>query len=199
ECKKNDVSIMDISLAKTFLEIAASGSFVAAAGRLNITQTAVSARIRALEDQLGRRLFVRNKSGARLTPAGERFVRHATTLVQVWDHARQQVGLPPGRTDVASVGAELSLWNPILVEWLVWMRREAPEVALRAEVDVPSRLIERVRDGSLDLAVLYAPPPQTGEAVVELLHDEKLVLVTTETGPDADLRPSYVQVDWGPA
>ena len=60
---------MDINLARTFLEVLASGSFGAAAERLHLTQTAVSARIRALEDQLGRRLFVRNKAGARLTPA----------------------------------------------------------------------------------------------------------------------------------
>jgi DNA-binding transcriptional LysR family regulator len=85
---------MDIMQARTFLEISDTGSFVAAAARLHITQTAVSARIRALEEQLGRRLFVRNKAGARLTPAGERFLRHARTLVQVWDRARLQVALP---------------------------------------------------------------------------------------------------------
>lgn len=88
---------MDISLARTFLEVAASGSFIAAAERLNLTQTAVSARIRTLEQCLGRSLFVRNKAGARLTPAGERFKRHAATLVQVWERARQQVALPSGR------------------------------------------------------------------------------------------------------
>lgn len=190
---------MDIGLAKTFLEIAATGSFVAAAGRLNITQTAVSARIRALEEQLGRRLFVRNKSGARLTPAGERFIRHATTLVQVWDRARQQVGLPTGRTDVANVGAEISLWNPILVDWLVWMRLQAPDIALKAEVDIQSRLLDRVHDGSLDLALLYNPPPQGGETVMELLTDEKLVLVTTTPDEDPGDPEDYVQVDWGPS
>src|SRR6218665_3924149 len=78
--KRIDVGLMDIALAKTFLEIASTGSFVAAAGRLNIPQPAGSRRVKALEDQLGRRLFVRNKSGARLTPAGERFVRHAASL-----------------------------------------------------------------------------------------------------------------------
>lgn len=198
-CRKNDVSVVDISLAKTFLEIATTGSFVAAAGRLNITQTAVSARIRTLEEQLGRRLFVRNKSGARLTAAGERFVRHATTLVQVWDHARQQVGLPPGRTDVASVGAEISLWNPIVVDWLVWMKQEAPEIALRADVDVPHKLIERVGDGSLDLAVVYAPPLAAGEMAVELLLEEKLVMVTTRDDATPGPQDDYVRVDWGPA
>ncbi len=190
---------MDITLAKTFLEIAATGSFVAAAGRLNVTQTAVSARVQALEEQLGRRLFVRNKSGARLTPAGERFMRHASTLVQVWDRAKAQVGLPQGHSDIAGVGAEISLWNPVLVEWLVWMRRTAPHIALRAEVDTPSRLLEAVHNGSLDLAVLYDPPPQGSATVVELLTEEKLVMITSsetaEPGPVED----YVQVDWGPS
>ncbi|KFL27428.1 LysR family transcriptional regulator [Devosia sp. 17-2-E-8] len=189
---------MDVALARTFLEIAQSGSFVAAASRLNITQTAVSARVRTLEDQLGRRLFIRNKSGARLTPAGERFMRHAITFLQVWDRARHQVGLPEGRTDVASVGAEMSLWNPFLSDWLVWMKHQAPEIALRADVDIPSRLLDRIHDGSLDLAVLYDPPPQGGNAVVELLTEEKLVMVTTSTAPNPELGDDYVHVDWGP-
>ena len=186
---------MDLALARTFLEVAASGSFIAAAQRLNLTQTAVSARIRALETELGRRLFVRNKAGARLTPAGERFVRHATTLVQVWERARQQATLPPGQEDGVSVGGELSLWHPILADWLIWMGREHPGIALRAEVDSPARLIDHVRDGTLDLAVLYNPPPRP-ELVAELLAEEKLILVTS--APDGSLDPQrYIYVDWG--
>ncbi|MFC3703551.1 LysR family transcriptional regulator [Devosia honganensis] len=190
---------MDIALARTFLEIVETGSFVAAAGRLNITQTAVSARVHAMEEQLGRRLFVRNKSGARLTPAGERFLRHAATLVQVWDRARRQVALPPGRIDIASVGAEISLWHPLLVDWLAWMKKEAPDIALRAEVGTAGPLLEAVRNGALDLAVLYDPPPQDSTAVVELLHEEKLVMVTTDASGRPDNFDDYVQIDWGPS
>jgi len=188
---------MDIQLARTFLAIFETGSFVAAAERLNVTQTAVSARVQALEEQLGRRLFIRNKSGARLTSAGERFVRHATTLVQVWDRAKLQVALPQGRTDIASVGAEISLWNPILVDWLARMRREAPEIALRAEVDVPSRLLEAVHNGSLDMAVLYDPPAQAGTIVVELLTEEKLVMATSLPTGEAGSLDDYVHIEWG--
>ncbi|MEZ2126598.1 MULTISPECIES: LysR family transcriptional regulator [unclassified Sinorhizobium] len=188
---------MDINQARTFLEIAHSGSFIAAAERLHITQTAVSARIRTLEELLGRRLFIRNKAGARLTPAGERLVRHATTMIQVWERARQQVALPPGRKDGVIVGGELSLWHPLLADWLIWMHNELPEIALRAEVDSPTSLLSRVQDGSLDFAVLYNPPPWPN-LVAELLLEEKLVLVTTS--PDGALVPqNYVYVDWGPA
>ncbi|CDG84082.1 LysR family transcriptional regulator [Janthinobacterium agaricidamnosum] len=188
---------MDINLARTFLEAAASGSFIVAAQRLHLTQTAVSARIRALEQQLGRRLFVRNKAGARLTPAGERFMRHAATMVQVWERARQQVALPPGREDGVGIGGELSLWHPLLADWLIWMKRHAPEIALRTEVDSAPRLLDGVQDGSLDLAVLYNPPQRPG-LVSELLAEEKLIMITSSA--DGMLDPDvYVYVDWGPS
>ena len=187
---------MDLVLAKTFLEIAESGSFVTAAGKLNVTQTAVSARVRTLEEQLGRRLFVRNKAGARLTPAGERFVKHAANLIQVWDRARLQVGLPEGRVDIASVGAEISLWNPTLVDWLTWMRQEHPDVAITAEVDTIANLLERVKDGSLDMAVAY-DPPHSGHLVVELLVEERLIMVTSRPDGTVGRQEDYVHVDWG--
>jgi DNA-binding transcriptional LysR family regulator len=195
QCNNVVFMLMDIGLARTFLQVVATGSFVSAADRLNLTQTAVSARIRTLEDQIGRRLFVRNRAGARLTPAGERFQHHATTLVQVWERARQQVALPPGRANLVSIGGEFSLWSPLFADWLLWMRRECPDIAVRAEVDTASQLLDRVQDGSLDVAVLYNPPPRP-ELVLELIAEEKLILVTTD--PAGRLRPEeYVYIDWG--
>lgn len=188
---------MDVVLARTFLEIVGAGSFIAAAERLHVTQTAVSARVRALEDLLQRRLFVRNRGGARLTPAGERFVAHASALVQVWERARQQVALPAGSVDLVSIGAEVSLWNPLLADLLIWLRRNDAELALRAEVDIASSLLDRIQDGSLDLAVLYRPEPRP-DLVIELLAEEKLVMVTTAESGQID-PDDYVYVDWGRA
>ena len=64
---------MDIALIRTFLEVAATGSFVNAADRLYVTQSAVSLRVQRLEDALGRPLFTRSKAGAELTSAGREF------------------------------------------------------------------------------------------------------------------------------
>jgi LysR family transcriptional regulator, flagellar master operon regulator len=100
---------MDIELAGIFLEIVSTGSFVRASERLNVGQTTVSARMRLLEQQLGRSLFVRNKSGAALTPAGERFFRYAPTFVQLWQRARHQVALPPGHGAALTIVSEVTL------------------------------------------------------------------------------------------
>jgi DNA-binding transcriptional LysR family regulator len=193
ECEEQ----MDTVLARTFLEIVAAGNFVRAAERLHVTQTAVSARVRSLEDQLGRRLFVRGKAGATLTPAGRQFLRHARTLVQVWERARHQVAVPPGRRAVVTIGCEVSLWDPLLLDWLLWMRRAAAHLALRAEVGFPEHLLSQVADGTLDIAVVYAPHHRPG-LKIELLIEERLVLVTTAKRARAPRAADYVYVDWGP-
>jgi DNA-binding transcriptional LysR family regulator len=188
---------MDIELARTFLEIVSTGSFIRASERLNIGQTTVSARMRLLEQQLGRPLFVRNKSGATLTPAGERFLRYAPTFVHLWQRARHQVALPPGHRAALTVASEVTLSQPLLLDWVLWMGRSLPDVALRVHVDVPQDLINQVAAGLVDAAIIYAPQHRPG-LKIDLLMEEKLVLVTTrpDGAPSGD--PEYVHVDWGP-
>lgn len=187
---------LDINSARTFLEIVKTGSFVGAAGNLNITQTAVSARIRVLEDQLDRPLFIRNKAGARLTAAGDQFLKYATTLVQVWERAHHEVAMPAGRENVLAIGAEYRLWNPLIRDWLIWMSDECVDVAIRAHIGLADDLIEQVQDGVVDLAVVYAPPQRAG-VVSELLVDEKLVAVSTDSNRSELIGEDYVYVDWG--
>ncbi len=187
---------MDIELARTFLAIVEAGSFVRAAERLNVTQTTVSARVRSLEDQLRRPVFIRNKAGVALTAAGEQFLRFAPTLVQVWERARHQVAVPAGRRAVLAMGGELTLWNPLLLNWMVWMRRNAPDLALQTQVGLSDGLLRQVADGVLDLAVVYSPRQWPG-LQVEMLMEETLVLVTTDPSTEGVSDPDYVYVDWG--
>jgi len=188
---------MDTELARTFLEIVSTGSFIRAAERLNVGQTTVSARIRILEQQLGRPLFVRNKGGASLTPAGEQFLRYAPTFVQLWERARHQVAVPPGHRAVLSVGSEVSLWEPLLLDWVLWMRRSLADVALRVHVDVPQDLISQVTAGLVDAAIMYAPQHRPG-LKIDLLREEELVFVTTQDESHPLQDKDYVHVDWGP-
>lgn len=186
---------MDIELARTFIEIVSSGSFIRASERLNVAQTTVSARIRSLEQQLGRTLFIRHKGGATLTPAGEQFLRHAPMFVQLWQRTLHQVAVPLGRRAVLTVGSEVSLWQPLLLDWVRWMRQSLPDIALRVHVDVPPDLINQVASGMVDVAIMYAPQHRPG-LKIHLLTEEKLVLVTTD--PEGRFISDYVYTDWGP-
>lgn len=187
---------MDIELARTFIEIVSTGSFVRASEKLNVGQTTVSARIRNLEQQLGRQLFIRHKGGASLTPAGEQFLRHAPMFVQLWQRTLHQVAVPPGRRAVLTIGSEVSLWQPLLLDWVLWMRRSLPDISLRVHVDVPTDMTEQVASGLVDVAIMYAPQHRPGLRI-DLLLDEKLVLVSTEPATSAFDGKGYVYMDWG--
>lgn len=188
---------MDIELARTFIEIVSTGSFIRASERLNVAQTTVSARIHNLEQQLGRQLFTRHKGGTSLTPAGEQFLRHAPMFVQLWQRTLQQVAVPPGRRAVLTVASEVSLAQPLLLDWVRWMRQSLPDIALRVHVDVPQDLISQVASGTVDVAIMYAPQHRPG-LKIDLLVEDKLVLVTTNPEVHLPGRSDYVSMDWGP-
>src|SRR5918993_3399426 len=188
---------MDTELARTFLEIVATGSFLRAAERLNVGQTTVSARIRTLEQRLGRPLFVRNKGGATLTPAGEQFLRYAPSFLQLWQRARHQVAVPPGHRYVLAIGGEVSLWQPLVLDWVLWMRRSHPDVALRVHIDVPQDLINQVAAGLVDIAVMFAPPHRPG-LKIDFLLEEELVMVTTDPGKGSAGAADSISCDLGP-
>jgi DNA-binding transcriptional LysR family regulator len=188
---------MDINLARTFLMVAETGSFIEAAEKLNITQSTVSARIKGLEELLGRPLFERSKSGADLTTAGEQFRKHALALVRVWQRAQLEVSLSDQHRDHLAVGATLGLWQGFLLKWVARLRTDSPDIAVSAISASSSVLTQRLIEGTLDLAVMYRPIQPPGH-VVEHLFDEEFVLVTSAKLIGRRAASDYIFVDWGP-
>lgn len=188
---------MDTEQVRTFLAVAAHGSFLEAATRIHVTQSTVSTRIQGLETLLGARLFVRSRAGASLTPAGRRFLRHAKTLLLTVERAKHDVGLPGRFRTSLTLGARIALWSELLPQWAGAMRRQHPAVSIRAEIGFEDDLMRRLIEGTMDLALMYTPQFSPG-LHVEHLFDENLILVSS----DPDYRPlddRYVYIDWGPA
>ena len=188
---------MDIALARTFLTILETGSFISASEKLNVTQSTVSARIRSLEDILGMQLFIRDRSGARPTPSGLRFQRHALGLVRTWEQAQLELGLPDRFEGSLVVGAQVSLWEGFLLNWLAEMSRIETRVAVRAQFGFSNILMQRLIDGTMDLGVMYTPEMRPGFKVERLFADE-IVLVSSEKSEVHGLGEKYIYVDWGP-
>ncbi len=188
---------METELARTFLTVVAAGNFISAAERLHVTQSTVSARIRTLEEQLACTLFVRNKAGAVLTPAGRQFQKHAVALVRIVEHARQDVGIPLGYRAVLGVGGRIGLWENLLLHWLGLMQETAPDVSIRAEIGFEEDLMQRLIEGRIDIGVMYTPQSRPG-LKVELLLEEWLVFVSSSPGAEPKPGRDYVYIDWGP-
>jgi len=188
---------MDINLARTFLMVAETGSFIDAAHRLNITQSTVSARIKGLEDLLGRPVFERSKSGADLTAAGEQFHKHALALVRVWQRAQLEVSISDQHRDHIAIGAPAALWHGFLLKSISRLRSDAADVAVSATAALSDVLTQRLIEGTLDLAVMYRPIQPPGHAI-EHLFDEEFVLVTSGRPGNRKGNSDYVFINWGP-
>ncbi len=192
---------MDINLLRTFLEVARARHFGHAAETLCITQSAVSARIKLIEDQLGMPLFTRDRNNIQLTTGGQRFVRHAEAILDSWNRARQDVLLSTSSAQLISVGATYSLWDILLERWLVTLHQHFPQIPLRTETAAGENLIRMLLDKVLDLGFLFEPP-QVQKLVVEEIMSLDLIMVTTQAGLTAQQavsRDDYIMVDWGTA
>ncbi|MGJ8682924.1 LysR family transcriptional regulator, partial [Paraglaciecola sp.] len=167
---------MDYISAKTFLAICQSKTFSGAAIELNVTQTTVTARIKALERELQCALFVRNKSGAALTKHGEQFTSYAMQIVQTWHAAKRDLPLPDSSKTSLAIGVDLTLWNPIAAKWVIELNKANPQQALKVEVSDSKQLCEQVRSGRLDVALVHQVE-YSSNMIVENLLDEKLIRV----------------------
>lgn len=77
---------------------------------------------------------MRNRAGARLTADGEHFLGYASQLVQTWDAARRDLPLPDGFRNLLNLGGEVSLCNPLLLNWMRRLREAIPGHAVRVEI-----------------------------------------------------------------
>jgi DNA-binding transcriptional LysR family regulator len=189
---------MDIDLLKTFLEVNRTRHFGQAADNLFLTQSAVSARIRLLEEAVGAPLFTRTRNDIQLTPAGSRLVKYAESIVNTWNRARQEAGLGEANTHSLAIGGIASLWDIFLQEWVHTLYRRLPGVALQMETHGQDTLIHKLRDGVLDVGFMFEPP-QMAELQAREVTTTGLMMVASR--PDLSARSAigegYVMVDWG--
>ena len=186
---------MDIEQLRTFLEVCKTRHFARAAENLFVTQAAVSARIRQLEEQVGHRLLTRDRNNIQLTAAGHQFVPYAEAILDTWNKALMETA--PADTPLIAIGCLASLREIYLDSWLVTLLERQDERRLQLESLNTLEIISRVRDGSVDIGVVY-DPPRSPDLWVEAATSFALTLVSTnpKTSLDAGVE-NYVHVDWG--
>ncbi|WP_213010288.1 LysR family transcriptional regulator [Paractinoplanes toevensis] len=142
---------MDPHLLRTFLAVADTGSFSAAAQTLRYTQSAVSQQIATLEADLGTPLLTRRPVA--LTPAGERLRRHAALILVRLEAARADVtrALAPGRLDL---GLTPLAWAAPVATALATIRADSTPLRTHVRVAGRDRIVEAVATGEYDLGLL---------------------------------------------
>ena len=138
------------------------GSFTAAAERLHSTQSAISMRIRDLEEALGQELFDRTARAARLTTKGQELVGYAERVMELMAEIKARIGDPTIVSGIVRIGVT----EYVALTWLPDLVRELnarfPRVTLEMNVDLTLSLLDKLSGGEIDLAMLPGPIVQPG-------------------------------------
>ena len=172
---------MDTDLLRTFIEVSKSRHFGRAAETLYLTQSAVSFRIRQLEQQLGVSLFARHRNNIQLTQAGERLLPYAESILVTLGRAKQELVQQGIHHQQLSIGAPQFCWDLGLQEWLDGWLQGSPDHHLRLETANREQLCRQLLERTLDLAVL-GEPSKIDEVTVKPFADYPLCLVSRQAG-----------------
>jgi DNA-binding transcriptional LysR family regulator len=155
--------VVNLRFVEAFYWVVSLKSVSRAAEKLFITQSAMSSRIAALEEELGVLLLDRRERQFRLTVAGARFFTYAQRLLDLQREVKAELGGGTARAVSLRIGAIESVLHSWLIEWVRHMRAANPAFELELTVETTPVLVEQVKRGALDLAI--AALPSAGEGL----------------------------------
>jgi DNA-binding transcriptional LysR family regulator len=185
---------MDFDQLTTFLEVAKLGNFSRAGEKVFLSQSAVSAQIRQLEQEYGTRLLDRSGKKVRLTPAGEVLFEYGIRLLALRGESMRAVsdqGTSP--RGVLAIGANEATCLYVLPRAFEEYRRLYPDVQISIYRNFSRKILERIQDGMIDVGIVTLPV-KLPRVKVERIFRDRLMLAVSPTNPLAKLKAVPVSV-----
>jgi len=174
-------SAMDTRKLAYFVKIVDSGSITKAAAALHVAQPALSQQVSALETELKQRLLIRSKQGVEPTAAGHTLYRHAQTILRLVEQARIDVAAsgaaPSGRVSIAI--APYSMASSLTPRIISEVGRRYPDIVLHLTEIYGGVLSEAIKNGRLDMAIIYEPGPIRGVQFTTLIVEDLYLIVNS--------------------
>lgn len=175
---------MNIEHLRILLSVVEWGSFSTAALKLDISQSAVSRAIAALEEELGVSLLTRGRFGAHPTLVGERILHHARTILEVREQIDYEVnlakGLKGGRVRIASFrSAATHLLPPLIARFC----QRFPTIEVTITEDDPIGVEQALHEGRVDIGLVPLPRSSDDFETWEIARDEFVVLLPWAAHP----------------
>src|SRR5579864_975951 len=179
---------MEVHQIRYFCAVADSGNFTRAAEATRVSQPSLSQQIHKLEDELGARLFDRLPRSAHLTQFGKAFLPKAQAILRQIGEARLEIREMAGAESGEVVLGTIPTIAPYLLPSLLSsFSRQHPSVSVSVVEEITPKLLERLHQGTLDLALL-ALPIEGDELISTELMQESLFAVLPERHPLASRR-----------
>ncbi|MBC3474397.1 MULTISPECIES: LysR substrate-binding domain-containing protein [Pseudomonas] len=181
---------MKLHQLKVLVTICESGSIQETARLLHLSQPALSKTIKELESSLGVPLLVRSNRGITTTEYGERLVRRARLMLEEANRAREEIAALKGEaTGRVSIGVSPATPRAQVIAAINQFSARNPEVRLRIHEMRPSKLMEGLREGHLDLALSCQPACRYGDGFQWTeLYQQPTVLAVRRGHPYAQVR-----------
>ena len=161
----------DLESLRALVSVADTGSMTTTAEILNVSQSAVSWKLKRLQERAGVPLYRREGRSVVLTDAGRDLTSVGRQMLALHDQAVGQfesIGLR-GRVHI---GATERMAGPLISDVAPWVRRNAPDIQLRVRVDQPLRVLDRLAASEIDLAALSIPEESLLDSDVVLWRDQ---------------------------
>jgi DNA-binding transcriptional LysR family regulator len=168
----------DLADLRLFIHIAESPSLTQGARKAFLSPAAASARIKALESQLGSRLLYRDSRGVELTPAGQRLLQHARLIMRQVDYLKSE--FTEYGTDAAGhirIFANTTAVTEFLPEVLAGFLAERPGVTVDLQERLSRDIVRGVLDGAADLGIIAGPVQAPGLQVLHFSTDRLVLAV----------------------
>lgn len=171
---------MNLRFVEAFVWVARLKSITRGAEKLCLTQSAVSNRIAALEEELGVQLLDRRNPGFRLSDAGTRFLDYADRLLSLQRELKNELGTPEAHPFSLRVGAIESVLHTWLIPMVDRLKKIAPQIEFELTIEMTPMLNEQIKRGALDL--VFSATPAIGDSILnEALAPLEMVFVGQES------------------
>lgn len=185
---------MDIRFLNTFIEVARTRHFGKAAENLYLTQSAVSARIKQLEEYFNTALFVRQRNSIKLTPAGEKLLPFAENLSHTLGEARRS--LKDTEIQHIVISGTPNAWELYLQDELPGIQNQFADLTVRAEVINNESMVRLLHERLIDLA-FSLEPIKSDEVVSDCILTSSLALYSSHQQDIEQALEQYIHIDWG--
>ncbi|MGI0135369.1 MAG: LysR family transcriptional regulator, partial [Candidatus Micrarchaeaceae archaeon] len=168
-----------------FVAVAEEGNFTRAAKRLHVAQSSLSFQIKQFEESIPAQLFVRDKSGVKLTPAGDALMPYAKQLLRIKDQALEATSaIHSGKAPPLQLGFSLFINHALVEMAMKSYGRLFPDSKVFPTSDFTARLLELLNEGNLQAALVTLPIEKRG-LIVQQIASERLLVCLRKDDPQA--------------
>ena len=169
---------MDTEYLRTFLTLAENGNFSETAKRHYVVQSAISARIRELENEVGQKIFIRNRNHAELTPAGKVLLDYAKRIVDLESMAITDVNSTDTFLSQLVIETVYAFYDSYIQKNVQRYIASNSDISLKILFGHSGKIISDVNCGLIDIGYSHHPYNHSGFCC-NLLNEDEVILVTS--------------------